>query len=66
MERSTEKIEEWREERQVVVVPVVAGFFYRDHMGEAVIFSPFSLVQFRGRAQLMELPIQSSLLISPL
>ncbi len=59
MERSTEKIEERREERQVVVVPVVAGFFYGDHMGEAVIFSPFSLVQFRGRVQLMEAPTQA-------
>jgi hypothetical protein len=34
-------------------------FFYIDYWVEAVIFSPFSLEQFRGKAQLMELPTQA-------
>ncbi len=40
-------------------MPVVVGFFIETTGWEAVIFSPFTLVQFRGRAQLMELPTQA-------
>jgi|LakMenEpi03Aug12_release.lakeMendotaPanAssembly.Ray.scaffolds.fasta_scaffold2931393_1 hypothetical protein len=40
MERSTEKIEEWREERQVVVVPVVVGLFRETTWGKLLFFLP--------------------------